>query len=97
MHVADGDTTMNNKELLKHTNEQLRQIINNCNNIIGARTKLDIFVKKNKIDINELFGKSVTKTTKKVAPKWRHKIDNSQTWTGRGRTPKWIKKFGEKI
>ena len=33
----------------------------------------------------------------KVAPKWHHKEDSALTWSGRGRTPKWIKKFGVKI
>lgn len=32
-----------------------------------------------------------TKTRKPVAPKYRNPADAEQTWTGRGRQPKWIK------
>lgn len=33
------------------------------------------------------------KTKKVVAPKYRNPADASQTWTGRGRPPKWIVDF----
>jgi DNA-binding protein H-NS len=52
------------------------------------------FLKEHKITFAELFGKDTKKT---VAPKWRHKEDSNLTWAGRGRQPKWIKKFGVKI
>jgi DNA-binding protein H-NS len=38
------------------------------------------------VDISD--GKS--KTVKKVAPKYRNPEDFSQTWTGRGVSPKWM-------
>ncbi len=38
------------------------------------------------VDINE--GES--KAVKKVAPKYRNPKDFSQTWTGRGVSPKWM-------
>jgi len=40
--------------------------------------------------------KTVRKTRKKVAPKYRNPADESQTWTGRGREPLWIKELVEK-
>jgi len=40
--------------------------------------------------------KTVRKTRKKVAPKYRNPADESQTWTGRGREPLWIKDLVEK-
>ncbi len=41
------------------------------------------------VDISEGNSKSVT-TSKKVAPKYRNPEDFSQTWTGRGVSPKWM-------
>jgi DNA-binding protein H-NS len=34
--------------------------------------------------------KPAKKTGAKVAPKYRHPSNPSLTWTGRGRTPKWV-------
>lgn len=34
--------------------------------------------------------KTTNKTGAKVAPKYRHPNNPNLTWTGRGRTPKWV-------
>ena len=41
------------------------------------------------VDIRDNENKAV-KTIKKVAPKYRNPDDLSQTWTGRGVSPKWM-------
>lgn len=33
------------------------------------------------------------KTAGKVAPKYKNPADDSQTWTGRGRKPKWVEEW----
>jgi DNA-binding protein H-NS len=35
-------------------------------------------------------GKSKAGSGKKVQPQYQNPADNSQTWTGRGRQPRWI-------
>ncbi len=44
------------------------------------------------VSIIEGINKSPRKG-KKVAPKYRNPDDNSQTWSGRGVTPKWMQAF----
>jgi len=46
------------------------------------------------ISVEELLAnkgaKSKSNGGKKVEPQYQNPVDNSQTWTGRGRQPKWI-------
>lgn len=46
------------------------------------------------ISVDELLakgsGKSKKSTGAKVNPQYHNPSDNSQTWTGRGRQPKWV-------
>jgi DNA-binding protein H-NS len=37
--------------------------------------------------------KRTAKKTRKVAPKYRNPADAGQTWSGRGRTPLWVKEL----
>lgn len=67
----------------------------NRENLQAAAEKL---LKEHGVSLEEIFGVvSNKKVGKKVAPKFVHKGDKSLTWSGRGRQPKWIKKFGVKI
>src|SRR5215204_5159887 len=52
------------------------------------RQKLTDEAKKHGFDINELFGKR--RARGKVAPKYRDPDNRSNTWTGRGRMPRWM-------
>lgn len=38
----------------------------------------------------ELMGNSSSKKRPSVAPKYANPADTSETWTGRGRKPKWV-------
>lgn len=40
--------------------------------------------------LSELTGGAAPKKASKVAPKYADPQDPSQTWTGRGRKPKWV-------
>jgi DNA-binding protein H-NS len=46
------------------------------------------------VSVEELLAKNGTKAKaasgNKVQPQYQNPADNSQTWTGRGRQPKWI-------
>lgn len=59
-------------------------------------TKIKKDIENSGYSIEDILG-ATKPTTKKVAPKFRHKEDSSLTWSGRGRMPKWIKKYGVKI
>ena len=51
------------------------------------------------ISVEELLAKGSAKGKKtsgaKVNPQYHNPVDNSQTWTGRGRQPKWVKEWVE--
>jgi DNA-binding protein H-NS len=58
----------------------------------ALRQKLSVEAKKHGFDLNDLFGKGRGRgrTTGKVAPKYRDPNNRSNTWTGRGRMPRWM-------
>jgi len=55
-----------------------------------ALNELEETARKMGYSLAELTGVSVTKTRKAVAPKYANPADAAQTWTGRGRKPKWV-------
>jgi DNA-binding protein H-NS len=59
-----------------------------------AREQIFAIAKKAGVSVEELLGNPEKKMTKgtgeKVQPKYQNPKDVSQTWTGRGRQPRWI-------
>jgi len=57
-----------------------------------VKAELAELAKSKGFDMADLFGDTpkATKERKPVAPKYRNPADASQTWTGRGRKPKWV-------
>ena len=68
-----------------------------------VRRKLVAMAKAEGYTVDELFGtaaapkarkaagkRAVRKTGKKVAPKYRNPSDPKETWTGRGKQPRWL-------
>jgi len=55
-----------------------------------ALSELDEMARKMGYSLAELTGVSATKSRKAVAPKYANPADATQTWTGRGRKPKWV-------
>lgn len=59
-----------------------------------AREQILALAQKAGISVAELLANTTIKTTnntkQKVKPKYQNPADNSQTWTGRGRQPRWI-------
>jgi DNA-binding protein H-NS len=55
-----------------------------------AKDELAALAHKRGFSVNELFGGSRGTKGTKVAIKYRNKDNPSDTWTGRGRQPKWL-------
>jgi DNA-binding protein H-NS len=59
-----------------------------------ARKQILAIAQKAGVSVEELLAINVKKTKKKtgqkVQPQYQNPADNSQTWTGRGRQPRWI-------
>lgn len=56
-----------------------------------ALTKLHAVAKSMGFTVDELLNAKGGGTGSRVAPKYRNPKDSSQTWSGRGRTPAWVK------
>jgi DNA-binding protein H-NS len=57
----------------------------------ALRQRLTDIAKEHGFDINDLFGKSGKARSKGiVAPKYRDPKNPGNTWTGRGRMPRWM-------
>lgn len=58
----------------------------------AVKAELAALAKSKGFEMTDLFGNApkAAKERKSVPPKYRNPADGSQTWTGRGRKPKWI-------
>lgn len=58
----------------------------------AVKAELAELAKSKGFDMSDLFGDApkAKKERKPVAPKYRNPAESSQTWTGRGRRPKWL-------
>ena len=61
-----------------------------------VRRKILELARQSGLDVSELLGGKAPRKTKKAAVKYRNPADPSQTWTGRGRKPKWLVEALEK-
>ncbi len=55
-----------------------------------AKMELAALAERRGFSVNELFGGTRGTKGSKVAVKYRNKDNPSDTWTGRGRQPKWL-------
>ena len=55
-----------------------------------ALTALEEKAKSLGYSLNELLGTTAPRKRKPAAPKYANPADKSQTWTGRGRKPRWV-------
>jgi DNA-binding protein H-NS len=60
---------------------------------IEIRNKMEQLARQAGFSVSELFGNGRRKGGK-VAPKYRNPKNPDQTWTGRGRRPRWIAEVG---
>lgn len=56
----------------------------------AAMAQMDAIAREHGFTMEQLIGKPVAGLRKTVAPKYANPADSSQTWTGRGRKPKWV-------
>ena len=55
-----------------------------------AQKEIRLVAAKYGMKLEDVLGGSNGKSRGKVAPKFRHPEDPEKTWTGRGRTPRWV-------
>lgn len=56
----------------------------------AALSEIDSIAKQHGFTVEQLLGKPLPGVRKTVAAKYANPADKSQTWTGRGRKPKWV-------
>lgn len=63
--------------------------------VLDARKEIDKILKKHGVTIDQVIGVKYkkTKTGALSMPKYRNPDDFSQTWTGKGRKPKWVNSY----
>ena len=62
----------------------------NKERVAKVREKVVAFAKAEGFTIDELFGSRVRKTRRAAAAKYRNPADHAQTWSGRGKRPRWF-------
>ncbi len=55
-----------------------------------ALAEIDALARERGFTIEQLVGVSPPSTRKPIPPKYANPDDRSQTWTGRGRKPRWV-------
>lgn len=73
-------------ELRRKQQEKRQEVINQVKALLA----------ENGMTLDDLPGRSAKTSAggrAKVAPKYRSKTDPSQTWTGRGRKPRWVNEY----
>ena len=63
------------------------------NTLKDLRARIAAMVKEEGFTMDEVFGtrsKRGTKRGTKVPPKYRNPVDSLQTWSGRGKRPRWF-------
>lgn len=90
-------TEVNLSELSVSELEELRAGIDGTieqkrtDELLALREKLDELIDGSPFTLEEVL--EAKKMRKPVAPKYRNPNDESQTWTGRGRKPRWVEEF----
>ena len=62
----------------------------NKERVSRVREKVIAFAKAEGFTIDELFGSRVRKTRRAAQAKYRNPADHAQTWSGRGKRPRWF-------
>ncbi|MBX3692220.1 H-NS histone family protein [Dokdonella sp.] len=57
--------------------------------LVKVRNKVHALLKAEGFTFDEVFGKS-RKPRSKVKPKYRNPANKTETWTGRGKRPRWF-------
>jgi len=96
----EQETTMRESQLAKMSLKELSVLHTRINQAIREkkiserhelRQKMEELACEYGFSVGDLFGRG---KGSKVAPKYRNPKDASQTWTGRGRRPRWMVEAG---
>lgn len=63
--------------------------------LASARERILAIAQSIGVPLKDLIGSGIGTKTGAVAARYRNPDDASQTWTGRGRQPKWVKEWVE--
>ncbi len=92
--MAIDVTKLNRKQLNALRNKiESREEEMNKNALKDLRARITAMVKDEGFTMDEVFGRRAKRTTKrtgKVPPKYQNPSDPSQTWSGRGKRPRWF-------
>lgn len=58
--------------------------------IKAARAEMDAIARQHGLTLEKVLAKTPSMARKPVPPKYANPVDSDQTWTGRGRKPKWV-------
>lgn len=56
----------------------------------AARVEMEAIARQHGFTFDQVLAKAPALGRKPVAPKYANPADKNQTWTGRGRKPKWV-------
>ncbi|MGA7296054.1 MAG: H-NS histone family protein [Rhodanobacteraceae bacterium] len=92
--MAIDVTKLNRKQLNALRNKiESREEEMNKNALKDLRARISAMVKDEGFTMDEVFGrrsKRASKRTGKVPPKYQNPSDPGQTWSGRGKRPRWF-------
>ncbi|MEN9896543.1 MAG: hypothetical protein RLZZ66_192 [Pseudomonadota bacterium] len=96
MNIKVKDITA--EDLINNTQEELKEFINTINKSISLRKDID---KKELINQIQLLAEKggfkiedlLVKQTKSVEARYLNPENQNETWTGRGKYPKWLQAF----
>lgn len=85
---------LNNTQLNDLINKaQVRQIELRKEKVVKLREKVHALLKAEGYTFDDIFGDGRRKSKRAgtpVAPKYRNPADSAQTWSGRGKRPRWF-------
>ena len=76
-------------ELIQRAESRKREMAKE--RIIKLREKLMAMAKAEGFTIDELFGTRGRRTRRPAKAKYRNPADHAQTWSGRGKQPRWFR------
>ena len=94
---------MKDAQLEKLSAKELMQLISRAESVIDTkkaaernevRQKVEDIARQAGFSVSELFGRGAGRKGQKVAPKYRNPKNPNETWTGRGRKPRWMTQAG---
>lgn len=63
--------------------------------LVAARNEIFAIAQRLNMPLSDLIGSGRSKSSQKVAVKYRNPANSTQEWTGRGRPPHWVKEMLE--